>query len=161
MKKFLTYLFMSVMLMSATVCAEETEASTVDIDLESMTSEELLSLKEAVMSEINSRDDLVEIIPQGAYVTGVDIKEGDYLLTTRNDEIVYVGVFGSEDDYAQYLKWKADSENEKRPTIETDASLWTDEDSVTVRLKENNVLYISTNNAVITSTEDNKPSWAP
>ena len=79
MKK-LAYIFLTIALiccMILPVCAE-------DIDLSSLTWQELLDLKAAITMEQLSRDEWEEVeVPQGVYKVGEDIPAGKWTVTSR------------------------------------------------------------------------------
>lgn len=77
-----------------------------DIDLTSMSDENLLELKTKVDTEITNRglDDGFEL-PEGVYKIGTDIKAGSYVFYNLNDSedrTSYIHWYNTEDDFNSY-----------------------------------------------------------
>lgn len=97
MKKLIA-LFLSVVLFAFPVFA-------ADLDLSSLSDEELLAISSAVQAELKSRNISEEnCIKKGAYVVGTDIAAGSYVLTgtLEGEEYTDVYVYASMDDYHEY-----------------------------------------------------------
>lgn len=128
-------------------------ADVPDIDLTSMSTEDLISLKNSIDSEIGTRGG-DNIIGQGTYEVGVDIKAANFKLTSvQNADYTstYIYIYNSKEDM------EADKESDDY-IIYYDA-----EESGTVRsanlnLKDGQFVKISGDSAVI---EEAKASWQP
>lgn len=136
------------LLMSVSVMAD-----VPDIDLTSMSTEDLVSLKNSIDSEIGTRGG-DNIIGQGIYEVGVDIKAANFKLTSvQNADYTstYIYIYNSKEDM------EADKESD-------DYIIYYDvEESGTVRsanlnLKDGQFVKISGDSAVI---EEAKASWQP
>ena len=136
------------LLMSVSVMADVS-----DIDLTSMSTEDLVSLKNSIDSEIGTRGG-DNIIGQGIYEVGVDIKAANFKLTSvQNADYTstYIYIYNSKEDM------EADKESD-------DYIIYYDvEESGTVRsanlnLKDGQFVKISGDSAVI---EEAKASWQP
>lgn len=136
------------LLMSVSVMAD-----VPDIDLTSMSTEDLVSLKNSIDSEIGTRGG-DNIIGQGTYEVGVDIKAANFKLTSvQNADYTstYIYIYNSKEDM------EADKESD-------DYIIYYDvEESGTVRsanlnLKDGQFVKISGDSAVI---EEAKASWQP
>lgn len=81
-------------------------ASAECTDFSTMTTDELLALREELNAEINARiGDDVNLIGDGLYVAGVDIKPGMYRITCAaafDDREFYVNLFKSLEHYETY-----------------------------------------------------------
>lgn len=128
-------------------------AEAPDIDLASMSTEDLVSLKNSVDSEIATRGG-DNIISQGVYAVGVDIKAASFKLTSvQNADYTstYIDLYNS----------KEDMDNNKE--IDTYIVHYDAEESGTVRslnlnLKEGQIINITGDDMVI---EEVNPSWKP
>lgn len=79
MKKIISCFLLLCMLFTVTASAEE-------IDLSNLSLEELISLHAQVDELLSEKSKCkLDVIYQGYYVVGEDIKEGDYLLTRIDD----------------------------------------------------------------------------
>lgn len=76
------------------------------IDMEAMSTDALLALREQLNAEINERlGDDNALIGDGVYVAGVDIKPGMYQITCAaafDDREFYVNLFESKENYQKY-----------------------------------------------------------
>ena len=118
-----------------------------DVDLKSMSVEELIALKEAVVNELKERGELVDdAIGSGIFVVGRDIKEGVFLITNTAEQ------------FFTYLLY--DSEEDKEANKALDRGNVYSGGTVTVNLHEGQVLNLQ---AVTSATivEQAAPSWAP
>ena len=113
-----------------------------EVDLSSITDSELLELKEQVNEEIATRK-CGDLIPVGVYVTGKDIKEGHFVITSTNDSCYYA-LFNTEEDYEE-------------GNIERNGILKTGSD-VYIDLSDNVVLEIRIDSFVI---EESNSIWSP
>ena len=99
MKKIVSLLLVFLMLAGSAAYAEGTDFST-------MTTDELLALREELNTEINARiGDDNALIGDGVYVAGVDIKPGMYQITCAaafDDREFYVNLFKTLEDYETY-----------------------------------------------------------
>ena len=77
-----------------------------NIDFSTMTTDALLALREQLNAEINERiGDDANLIGDGVYVAGVDIKPGMYQITCAasfDDREFYVNLFESKENYQTY-----------------------------------------------------------
>lgn len=117
-----------------------------DIDVDSMTLDELVILRNKVVMEIRERlsDTLIDNIYPGKYVVGIDIEEGIYLITGMT----------SDPSFMMWLYEESDSKlkalfNKK---IEKD-------DFYCLQLRNNMVLEVTSGEAMVTLLPE--PSWAP
>ena len=79
MKKLVTLCLSLLLLMP--VCA-----SASDVDLASMSFDELVALKEGILEEIVSRPEFKEVtVPTGVYIVGEDIPVGAYTVTLKSN----------------------------------------------------------------------------
>lgn len=92
MKKLLKYTVLVIVILSVFVCSGLAE----NIDISSLSDDDLLGLKERVDDEITIRglNDL-SVLPSGIYVVGEDIKSGHYHLIGM-DRQTMVHVFSAE-----------------------------------------------------------------
>lgn len=75
MRKTVCALILAILLIPVAVSAE--------IDLGSMSDDELVSLKEQLVSEMKDRGSFKKLaVPQGKYIVGIDIPSGDYSVCT-------------------------------------------------------------------------------
>lgn len=117
-----------------------------DVDLKSMSIEELIALRDEVIAEINEKVNPVDdVIGAGVFVVGTDIKEGIFNLTVISDTFGAVKLYESKEMYdeGETILWKNPAQG----------------DMVTVNLHEGMVLEIGGFSCSI--VEQVKPSWAP
>ena len=79
--------------------------ATADLDLSSMSFEDLIALRDKVMDEILTREEWDDVlIPAGVYEIGVDIPEGMWTITAESYSDPYVnignGINDTYDDFA-------------------------------------------------------------
>ena len=124
-----------------------------EIELGSMSTVDLLNLRNAITEELSQRNE-VDIISEGAYEVGVDIREANFKLTgvTKWGTVAYV--------YEDKESYKA-TDGSKRTRymsepIDDDSDLTTE--PIYLNLKNGEVVVISIGPAII---EEEKPSWAP
>ncbi len=100
MKKVIAMLLVSLLAFCTVAAAAE------GIDVTSMSTDELLALREKLNTEINDRlGDDNALIGDGVYVAGVDIKPGMYQITCAaafNDREFLVNLFESKENYQKY-----------------------------------------------------------
>ena len=132
MQKVISLLLSILFLMGATAHA--------DVNLSDMSQEELLTLRYEI-------DKKVGYPVLGTYVTGVDIKEGYYILTATPDRSTYVSIY-------------PDLDAGKRGRVEDLLSIFllNKGTSTTVHLEGNNVIMIQSGALLIPMPE---PSWKP
>lgn len=134
-------LFVSIVLCSALFV---TPVRAADIDLSSMTLEELEDLKNQVEAEIIAKGG-GEIIGAGLYEAGKDIKAEDYQLISDEEKGSTIILFPSKeaaDSDSQYIVYESISGGEE----------------ITISLKDGYVLYLD-GSLFIKQLE--KPSWKP
>ena len=103
-----------------------------DVDVSSLSDEELLSLFNTVQAELKTRDISEEnCIKKGAYIVGTDIAAGSYVLTGMLDgeEYTDVYVYASMDDYHEYHSLESNYVKGK--------------ESINVQLTDGTVVYFS------------------
>lgn len=116
------------------------------IDLDSMSIEELVELRDNVINKLNELLNPVnDVIGVGTYLVGRDIKEGVFAITVREDESGSYKIFETPEKHeaGEYFAWE---------------NVWGN-DVVTVNLKEGMVFCILGWSGSI--VEEVKPSWAP
>lgn len=102
MKKIVSMMMLAILLMTCAVGYAE------GIDVSAMSTDDLLAIREMVNAEITIRiggDD--NLIGDGVYVAGVDIKPGRYKITCAaafDDREFYVNLFDSKEHYQEYDK---------------------------------------------------------
>ncbi len=141
MKKILATLLIVCTLFTTTVYA-------ASVDVTSMTTDDLLELKEAINSEILKRFGTEgDSIYTGKYIVGEDIKSGMYVITFPSKNSDY--------DYGQVIVY---------PTVECE---WSDREVITLRIGEEGYLELNDGNVIDVSyltgviRPITKPSWAP
>lgn len=126
MKKLLSLLTVLILVFTLSAAA-------ADLDLASMSREELLALEQQIIKELTSRDDYKEVIvPVGVYKVGEDIPAGKWTISGK--------------DYAGNIVWgKAlDQYKVEIPYADriADFSYWGPEDSTTWELVEGTYIVI-------------------
>ena len=124
------------------------------VDLESMSLEDLISLKDAVNEQIAAKGG-DNVFGAGVYEVGKDIKAASFkLICYEGTELTDVFIYENEDAmtsnepiFRDYLNY----DDKKTSQEETP-------DSAMLNLKENQVVVIKCGMATI---EETKPSWAP
>lgn len=135
-----------------------TTAYASSIDLESMTTDELIELKNKIHQEIMERmqdEDIEEPIYQGTYIVGEDIKPGKYVLVFRNSD------FDKKDSdrfFGCGISCYQNSENYDNDNAIFHELLDYDEERGIV-LDDGMILVIRSNYGLIKSMVN--PSWAP
>ena len=128
-------------------------ADAPDIDLKSMSTEDLMSLKDSIDSEIGTRGG-DNIIGQGTYEVGVDIKAANFKLTSVQNAdytCTYIYIYDSKEDM------EADKESDDY-IIHYDIEESGTVKSANLNLKDGQFVKISGDSAVI---EETKASWQP
>ncbi len=141
MKRIFTFvLSLLVFLCAASAVAEE-------IDISSLTLDELVELQGKITSRVN---DLLgapsDVMYMGKYVGGVDIKAGRYWLTA----------LVSESYFDMYLYEDASAMDDYNPSIN---QILHDGDICEIEIKDGMILLVSKGSAMITPRT--KPSWVP
>lgn len=79
------------------------------IDLESMTTDELVALRDAVNAELVKRNfaEKEVIVPAGTYIIGEDIPAGCYTLCST-DDLVRIDITGEKGVYAGHVLTKGE-----------------------------------------------------
>lgn len=117
-----------------------------EIDLKSMSLDELASLKESVIEEIETRLNLVsDTIATGVYRVGKDIKAGTFLITQEYEDKAVIYIYESEEAKSSHNSFGS-------------FSLKTGESS-TLTLSDG--MVVSIEDFMGTIVEQVKPSWAP
>lgn len=127
--------------------------ATESIDLDSMSVEDLMTLRDSINEKLKEKvedSDAGEVIPQGVYKVGTDIKAGRFAFSAYNGS-VSIEVFESEETYAddRNLEWYS-LHYEKETGIG---------ENVFLNLSDGEVLTIDNRSALI--KEASKASWMP
>ena len=87
MKRLLKYSVWVLVILSVFACSSLAE----DIDISSLSDDELIAISETVSQEMSARELLdLPVIPVGTYIVGEDIKEGNYCITGKGRETALV-----------------------------------------------------------------------
>lgn len=126
-------------------------AYALDIDLDSLSIEELMELRTQVAQKINEKvgSDAAPIA-SGVYVVGKDIREGTYYVSDTKIADKYFKVFLYEDEEAH--------KNREDMTGRGDVSYMKEGEDATISLHDGMVMEIEGGSAMI---QEIKPSWAP
>ena len=149
MKKLVGVVITVVLLLaiSGTCMAEE-------IDLQSMTLDDLVTLRNQITSEIMSRMGEEEPFYSGKYTAGVDIKEGSYTIKNLTPE--------SEDDVDTWIactvRAKADDSGDQEVVLDQYIHAGT---AITVNLTEGMTMNIRSSKSQMSIVVNERPSWAP
>lgn len=146
-KTIITSMVLAIGLIASPVMASEQN----DIDYDSMSTEELVALRDEINAQIADRGG-DNVLPQGVYEVGKDIKTGSFKISS----LPIVGaasirLYSSKEDYDshtvdEYYVINYDEENDKQIS------------SVFVNLSEGEIMEISSKNVII---EEMKASWMP
>lgn len=131
-------------------------ADVPDIDLASMSTEDLVSLRDSINAEIaNKGGD--NIIGEGVYTVGTDIKAGNFKVTPMKgyDGRTSFYIFKDSSEYDDYKDGNYDAGD---CVIDLDSYEENDTDFGNLVLKDGEILYIDRGNAII---EEVDPSWKP
>lgn len=134
-----------------------TTAYASSIDLESMTTDELIELKDKIYQEIMERvqdEGVEEPIYQGTYIVGEDIKPGKYVIVFRNEFEDKT----KRDLFRGYIKCYTNQDAAINDNCYFSDLLIIDEECG-IDLEDGNVLVVASNYAMIKPAP--KPSWAP
>lgn len=129
-------------------------ADVPDINLASMSTEDLVSLRDSINAEIaNKGGD--NIIGEGVYTVGTDIKAGNFKVTPMKgyDGRTSFYIFKDSSEYDDYKGGNYDAGD---CVIDLDSYEENDTDSGNLVLKDGEILYIDRGNAII---EEVNPSW--
>lgn len=130
-----------------------TTAYASSVDLESMTTDELIELRNQIVQEINSRLGFDESkIYIGEYVVGQDIKAGDYIIVFEKNDNVERDVGGG---YISLYENKEDADRHKACVSQ---SYYFGEECY-IKLSDGMVMSISYSSGTIKPAS--KPAWAP
>lgn len=146
MKKLLIVLLVICTLFTVTAYASP-------VDFESMTTDELIDLRDALNAEIANRignDDT--LIYVGRYVVGEDIRAGRYVINFLSKEDSLDTEYGTVVIY--YTE-----EDDRSMTMNKDVLYFPLGEEGYIELSDGNVVYIKETAASIYSVA--KPSWAP
>lgn len=146
MKKILITLLVICTLFTTTVYASP-------VDLESMTTDELIELRNQIVQEINNRLGFDESkIYIGDYVVGEDIKAGDYIIVFNKNENVErdidggkVFLYANKDDFSS---WKSSFHQ-----------FYYFGQECYIKLQDGMVISIANSSGTIMPAS--KPAWAP
>lgn len=127
-----------------------------DIDLTSMSTEDLVALKDSINTEIANRGG-DNVIGEGVYIVGTDIKAGSFKVTAMKGYDGYTTFYIFKDS-AEYEEYKGGNYDVGDCVVDLDSYEEGDIDSGNLTLKEGEVLYVYRGNAVI---EEVNPSWKP
>lgn len=129
-------------------------AFAADVDMSSMSIEDLVSLRDSLNEEIYSRSGgtMDDMIYAGTYVAGKDIKAGIYTITNTRDSYLTIYVFESMDAYNAY---EQDSSKTEGRLSHGECNMG---NTLNVNLDDGNVMCIRRGEGICKSS---KPSWAP
>lgn len=142
-KNIIASMILAVGLFAAPVMASE--QSTIDYD--SMSTEELVALRDEINAQIADRGG-DNVITQGKYVVGVDIKATSFKMICNDDDKVNFTIYDSEEDFQTGYDAKSDQR-------------WTDAgnmEGVILNLKEGQIVDVTRGSAIV---EEVKGAWAP
>lgn len=130
-----------------------TSAYATSVDIDSMTMDELIELRDAITKKINSSyGEGAETIYHGRYIVGETIKPGQYILVFYKDATVNKSYTSGEvmiaEDTESFNNWDYISDN-----------FFHFGEECYVDLKDGMVMFLNYAPAVIRPVE--KPSWAP
>lgn len=131
------------------VCAQ---AETVNSDLASMSTENLLKLKNQIEAELIKRGDSSQGLPvKGIYFVSQDLKAGYYRITHAVGDGMYseADVYFTVEDYQNNV----DDKHKKQVSILHEG------DSSVINLEEGNVLEVWSNPSYMVLIPD--PAWKP
>lgn len=146
MKKLIAGLLIACTLFTTSVCA-------ASVDIDSMTMDELIELRDAITNKINSGyGEGAETIYHGHYVVGETIKPGQYVLVFYKDTTVNKNYTAGE------VVISENTESFNNRDYISDHFFDFGEECY-VDLKDGMVMFLNYAPAVIRPVE--KPSWAP
>lgn len=125
-------------------------AEAPDIDLASMSTEDLITLRDSIHSEIANRDG-DNIITKGLYVVGTDIKAANF-------KVFYYGDASDENDCVNFYIYD-NKDNYDNYEMDGQVLLYSDDKNGGIlNLKDGQYVSVSTGSAII---EEVNPSWKP
>lgn len=125
-------------------------AEAPDIDLTSMSTEDLTTLRDSVNTEIANRGG-DNIITKGLYVVGTDIKAANF-------KVFYYGDKSDENDCVNFYIYD-NKDNYDNYEMDGQVLLYSDDkDGGILNLKDGQYVSVSTGSAII---EEVAPSWKP
>lgn len=156
MKKLFLLILTMAMLLSIPVYADE-------IDLDVLSNDELVLLRSQVQAELNSRGfDTDSMIYPGVYVTGQDIKAGQYICLCVDAKYnMNIIIFETEDTYDAYFKTTRSTMGEEFRAIEMNAKSYQqiyEGDTAVINLRDGMVLMIEYGTGRL---DINKSTWVP
>lgn len=138
-------------LIACTLFTTSAYASSIDID--SMTMDELIELRDAITKKINSSyGEGAETIYQGQYAVGKTIKPGRYIIVFYKDTTVDDSYFAGEVIISENKESFDDWEYVRDDFFNFGEECYVD-------LKDGMIMFLNYAPAVIRPVE--KPSWAP
>lgn len=127
-----------------------------DIDLTSMSTEDLVALKDSINTEIANRGG-DNVIGEGTYTVGTDIKSGNFKVTPMKGYDGYTTFYVFKDS-AEYEDYKGGNYDAGDCVIDLESYEEGNNDSGNLVLKDGEILYVYRGNAVI---EEVNPFWKP
>ena len=141
MKKSIVSMVLAIGLIASPVMASE--QSTIDYD--SMSTEELVALRDEINAQIADRGG-DNVIGQGVYEVGVDIKATNFKVICNDEKYVNFYIYDNKEKYQSY-------------DVDSQLLVYNDDDGGGVlNLKEGQIVSLTNGSAII---EEIKPSWAP
>ena len=121
-------------------------ADTAGLDLDSMSVEDLVGLRDTINAKIGEKGG-DNIISQGVYEVGVDIKASNFKVINVKDDQFNIYIYASKEDYESY-------------TTSEQILLYSDDtDGGIMNLKEGEIVSVTSGSAVI--EEISNASWMP
>lgn len=142
-KTIIASMVLAVGLLTSPVMASE--QSTIDYD--SMSTEDLVALRDEINAQIAERGG-DNVITQGKYVVGTDIKATSFKMICYGDDTVNFTIYDSEEDFQTGYDAKSDQQ-------------WSDPgntEGIILNLKEGQIVDVTRGSAVV---EEVTASWAP
>ena len=142
-KTIIASMVLAVGLLASPVMASEQSA----IDYDSMSTEELVALRDEINAQIADRGG-DNVITQGKYVVGTDIKATSFKMICYGDDTVNFTIYDSEEDFQTGYDAKSDQQ-------------WNDPgntEGIILNLKEGQIVDVTRGSAVV---EEITASWAP
>lgn len=125
-------------------------AEAPDIDLASMSTEDLVSLRDSINAEIaNKGGD--NVITQGLYEVGTDIKAANF-------KVYYYGDTSDEMSCVNFYIYDNKGQYDNHETSSQLLIYADDKDGGILNLKEGQMVYVTTGSATM---EEVNPSWKP
>ncbi|MBP3649034.1 MAG: hypothetical protein J6K73_04550 [Clostridia bacterium] len=138
-------------------------AFALEVDLSTISNDELILLNNQIKAELGKRNIEVDnLISNGVYVVGKDIRADQYLLTAvLTDYGMTIITFETEDCYNAYFSTKRFTVGEENAAVEANANgkiFIRNAETATLNLHDGMVLLIKDG---VGSLEVVTPSWAP